>query len=152
MSLVQLALDILGAGSNTAARQAGNGVGLAWALTGLLRALPFHARQKRLYLPRDLLNRYGVPLGDLFELRPSSNLARTVAAVAQRAEGHLTAARAQQAKVSRAALPALLPGVLARRHLRVLARSAYNPFAASVQARAPGAAWRLAWVHLSGRF
>ena len=151
-SLVQLALDILGAGSNAAARQAGHGIGVAWSLVGLLRALPFHARQKRLYLPHDLLDDYGVVLGDLFELRASSNLAAVVAVVAQRAEDHLTAARAQQALVPRAALPALLPSVLARRHLKVLARCGHNPFAARVEAPATGAAWRLTWANLRRRY
>jgi len=43
--------------------------GSAWALTGLLRAVPFHARQRRLYLPADRLEEAGVRVGRLFDLK-----------------------------------------------------------------------------------
>lgn len=151
-NLIELALDVLGTGQIDAARIAGRHVGAAWALTGLLRAVPFHARQKRLYLPGDLLQKHKVVVGDLFELRPSEGLAAVVAEVAGRAVGHLDTARAQRAAVPSAALPALLTAVLARRHLRVLAQADYNPFADRVQVQATGAAWRLAWAKLRGRY
>ena len=45
-TLQGLALAILGV-ADDAAEAAARQVGIAWALTGLLRAVPFHARQKR---------------------------------------------------------------------------------------------------------
>src|SRR5690606_28097057 len=53
-ALVQLALAVLGA-ADTASRAAAAELGPAWAYLGLLRALPLHARQKRCYLPADLM-------------------------------------------------------------------------------------------------
>src|SRR3546814_2675343 len=65
-------------------------LGIAWGLTGLLRAVPFHARAKRLYLPVDLLRETGLRIDDLFELRRAPALCdvvRRIAEVARRSEG-----------------------------------------------------------------
>ena len=59
--------------------------GIAWALVGLLRAVPFHARLKRLYLPRELSEAAGLDLGTLFALRASPALAEVVRQVAAHA-------------------------------------------------------------------
>ena len=157
--LVQLALQVLGAprsetqggcemqgGAEAAA--AGRHVGIAWALTGLLRAVPFHAGQKRLYLPRDLGEAAGLKVGDLFELRSTPALRGVVEQVAERAAVHLGEARALGARVPRQALPALLPATLASQSLATLEKAGYDPFDAGVQARLPGRAWRLWWGNL----
>lgn len=111
--LVWLALEALGE-RGAAARAAGRAVGIAYALAGLLRAVPFHARRKRLYLPGDLVAAAGLRVEqELFELRPSPALRRVVAQVADAAARHLATARSRRREVPRAALPALLPAVLA---------------------------------------
>ena len=48
------------------------------ALAGLLRAVPFHARARRLYLPQALLDRHGVGRQDLLELRRPAGLPAVV--------------------------------------------------------------------------
>jgi phytoene synthase len=149
--LTYLALEILGA-RGTEAEAAGRHVGIAWALAGLLRAVPFHARRKRLYLPRDLGAAAGLDLGELYELHPSPALRQVAGQVAERAEEHLRAARALAARVPRQALPALLPATLASRGLATLARAGYDPFDARVQAQSPGRVWRLWWTNLRGRY
>lgn len=149
--LLQLALDILGEHGEPA-RQAARYVGIAYAMAGLLRAIPFHARQKRLYLPGEVIRDAGVGIGDLFELRPSAALNAAVERVAARAQDHLARARALRAQVPRTALPALLPAALAQLHLKALRTSGYDPFAPAVQRNRPGRVWRLAWRSLRGRF
>src|SRR3546814_5731675 len=84
-SLVRLALHVLGA-DDAASREAAGQLGTAWAYLGLLRALPLHARQKRCYLPADLMAETGVDLRDLFELR--STPALTAACNRLRSEEH----------------------------------------------------------------
>src|SRR3546814_2785913 len=74
-SLVRLALHVLGA-DDAASREAAGQLGTAWAYLGLLRALPLHARQKRCYLPADLMAETGVDLRDLFELRSTPAIDR----------------------------------------------------------------------------
>src|SRR5262249_45732366 len=127
--LVLLALEALGV-RGASAGAAGRGVGIAVALAGLLRAVPFHARAKRLYLPADRIEALAIePHRTLFELKGSAALARLVAEVAVAARRHLAAAQALRGVVPKAALPALLPGILARRALAQLERARYDPFA-----------------------
>ena len=167
--LVQLALRVLGAqgretqeGCETQearetqegreAATAGRHVGIAWALVGLLRAVPFHAGQKRLYLPRDLGEAAGLKVGDLFELRSTPALRGVVGQVAERAAAHLGDARALGARVPKQALPALLLATLASQSLATLEKAGYNPFDVGVQAQLPGRAWRLWWGNLRRRY
>ncbi|HXY99323.1 MAG TPA: phytoene/squalene synthase family protein [Stellaceae bacterium] len=150
--LVLLALEVLGE-SGDAAREAGRAIGIAYALSGLLRAVPFHARTRRLYLPRDLVAAAGLEVGrGLFELKPSPALRRVVEGVAARAGTHLAAAQALRPRLSRAALPALLPAVLARADLARLARAGYDPFAPAIARPDPWRSWRLALASLRGRY
>jgi len=58
-SLVLLALEALGV-RGPDAEEAGRGIGIAYALAGLLRAVPFHAGARRLYLPADLIDAAGI--------------------------------------------------------------------------------------------
>jgi phytoene synthase len=154
-SLVLLALEVLGAPEAAAAEavfEAGRHVGIAWALTGLLRAVPFHARQQRLYLPQDRLDDAGVDLGQLYALKGSPELSRVVAEVAAVAKGHLSAARALRPQIPRRALAALLLAKLASRYLAQLERAVHDPFRPAVQSAPPGRLWGLAWARLLGRY
>jgi len=126
--LVLLALEALGVRSEAAA--AGRDVGTAYALAGLLCAVPFHAAARRLYLPADLIAVQGIDIDrTLFALKPAAPLAVIVEAVADRARARLASARAQRRAVPREALPALLPAVLAERALDRLVRARFDPFA-----------------------
>ena len=149
--LVHLALQVLGVEAATA-RAAGAHVGIAWALTGLMHAVPFHAAARRLYLPRELSQAAGLRTGELFELRSSPALCRVVERVAACAREHLGAARALAGQVPRRARPALLCATLAEQGLARLARAGYDPFDTRVRDRPTGHAWRLAWAALRGRY
>ncbi len=141
-ALAELALEVLGRPS-PALREAGQAAGIAWSLTGLLRAVPFHASQRRVYLPADLLNQAGVTPGQLIERGAQAALKPVVIAILDEAERW--SARARNAgKVSRAFLPALLPLSLADLYRRRLAAAGFDPFDARVQQAPPWRAWTLA--------
>ncbi len=132
--LVELSLTVLGV-TEPKALEAGRNVGTAWALVGLLRAIPFHARKRRCYLPDAVIRRAG---GDrasfragLFEGRGGGAVEAAVAEVAGRADALLRAARAHRPAVPRAALAALLPARLASSDLANLARAEFDPFKAA---------------------
>jgi phytoene synthase len=146
-----LALEALGVRDADTA-EAARRVAVATALTGLLRAVPFHARQRRVYLPTAVVEDVAVELGDLFELRPHVGLAKAVERLAGRARAVLGDARALQASVPRPALPALLPAVLASHYLEAMRRAAHDVFDGRVQRRPPWAAWSLAWHAARGRY
>ncbi|RMD61849.1 MAG: squalene/phytoene synthase family protein [Alphaproteobacteria bacterium] len=150
-SLMHLALEILGV-RDEESHTAGHDVGIAWALIGLIRAVPFHARQRRLYLPCELSDAAGLRIADVFELRAPAALGPVAEAIAARAAMHLSDARARRRQVDPAARPALLAATLADSHLATLRRAGYDPFAPAVQQRAPGRIWRLIWAHLRRRY
>lgn len=151
-SLVQLALQLLAeAELSPQAAEQGHHVGVAWALTGLLRAVPFHARARRLYLPADLLAEAGVSATDLLELRRPQGLPAVVRRIAELARAELAAARALP-RPPRRLLPAVLPAVLADLYLERLAAAGYDPFDARVQQVPPLRVVRLMLAQLRGRF
>jgi phytoene synthase len=128
--LNMLFLEVLetGEGSRAAAEEAGRDVGIAWALAGLLRAVPFHAKAGRLYLPKSLLNREGVTKSDVFAGRAPSGLAAVVHEIVDVGRRHLARARGRERSAPGWARPALLPGVLASSYLSGIERVGYNPF------------------------
>jgi phytoene synthase len=138
--LVLLALRVLGA-DGTGER--GVEVGIGYALTGLLRAVPFHARQGRCLLPDAVLLAHGTGRGEVLAMKPSPRVSAAVAEIADRARMLLAPVRVQAA-----AWPALAPAVLARRHLRALRRSGHDVFDPRL-AGEPGAGAVLALVSAS---
>jgi NADH dehydrogenase [ubiquinone] 1 alpha subcomplex assembly factor 6 len=153
-ALTWLALEALGGdtGRTPAAIEAGRRLGIAWALTGLLRAVPYHARQRQLHLPMDLLVRHEVRAEDLLELRKPAGLQAVVREIAGEAASRLEAARQAARGLPRVLLPALLPGALAGLYLKRLERAGFDPYAESVQSAPPGRIWRLALRNFMGRF
>jgi NADH dehydrogenase [ubiquinone] 1 alpha subcomplex assembly factor 6 len=150
--LIWLALEVLGE-RGEAALAAGRAVGLAYGLAGLLRAVPFHALAKRLYLPQDLCAAAGLRVErELFELRSTPELRQVVAQVAAAAARHLGEARSLRRALPRTALPALLPAVLAGADLARLRRAGYDPFAPRVGASNPWRSWRLTVAALTARY
>lgn len=148
--LAGLALAVLGARSG-AERAAGRHVGIAWALIGLLRSVPFLARQGRLALPLDRLAAHGVHSREVLAGKGSPGLAETVAEVAARAARHLARARENRREVGRRALPVLLLGVQAERYAAALARAGHDPFAVRLPPPGTGGP-RMTLAALTGRY
>jgi NADH dehydrogenase [ubiquinone] 1 alpha subcomplex assembly factor 6 len=150
-TLVGLALEALGV-REPAAFAAGRHVGIAYALAGLLRAIPFRAGTRRPIIPADLAVRAGLD-PHRHPMPPGSGaLCAAVALIAAAAVGHLREARGRCHAVPRAALPALLPAVIAERSLRRLERAGHDPFDAALAHPDPLQSWRLASAALRHRF
>lgn len=151
-SLVLLALEVLDV-RDADSVTVGQAVGIAYALAGLLAAVPFHARMKRCYLPQDIIESYAIDLErTLFELKPSPALAETVQEIASLARYHLDVARSYRDKIPREAVPALLPAVLALRRLNRLARVGHNVFDPRWLKPDGLQSLRLAWAAMLGRY
>ena len=150
-SVAALSLACLGI-AQPRALQAGRHVGIALALTGLLRAMPFHAAQQRAYLPADRLEAAGVSLQALFEGRPPVALAVVVAGVAAEARRHLRLARRLRVGIPRLALPALLPATLLDGYLSRLARQKYDVYSPRIDLPPLARQLRLAWKASIRRF
>jgi len=144
--LIDLQLEILGVEA-PAAFEAARPVGVAWGLIGLVRALPFHVRHGRVYLPADLMAAAGVDQAALKGGKGSSATATVVRQMTERAEALLVQARAL--KVPRTAVPALLLAAPGRLYLRRLASAAHDPFDPRIQAPDPWAVPRLVVARLA---
>ncbi|MBP2316017.1 phytoene/squalene synthase family protein [Azospirillum soli] len=149
--LIHLALEVLGV-RDEAAQRAGRHVGIAYALTGILRAVPFHARHHRQLLPDDRMRAHGAKPGDLFELRSTPELRPVIRDVGEAAREHLSQARALRREVPKAALPALLPAVLADTYLDVIAKEGHDVFAPRVMMPNPFRQAKLGWAAVRGRY
>lgn len=142
-ALISEALGAAGPEALAAADHAGR----AWGLAGLLRAVPYHASRRRLFLPRGLLEAAGVTPERVFSAPPPA-LGAAVAPVVEAARSHLRAARARAA----AAPPAvMLPLVLAEIWLDRLERRGLDVFAPGLEPSALARPLRLAWAALRAR-
>jgi NADH dehydrogenase [ubiquinone] 1 alpha subcomplex assembly factor 6 len=149
--LTALSLICLGARQARALR-AGRHIGIAYALTGLLRAVPFHAAQQRLYLPQDRLNAAGVSVQALFDGKRQAALPVVVAGIAAEARRHLRTARRLRVGIPRTALPALLPATLLDGYLARLARQKYDVYSPKIDLPPLARQLRLAWKASMRRF
>jgi 15-cis-phytoene synthase len=113
--------------------------GIAYAIVGLLRALPLHAARRQLYVPAEILDPHQVRTEDLFAGRSEPGLNAALAELRNLARQHLAAASNHMVELPKAALPAFLPLALVRPSLARLQRS--DPFAP-----AEIAPWRRQWL------
>ncbi|CAK0750239.1 NADH dehydrogenase (ubiquinone) 1 alpha subcomplex assembly factor 6 [uncultured Gammaproteobacteria bacterium] len=143
-ALVQLALEVL-AVRDEPTRAAGEAVGTAWSLTGLLRAVPFHAHQRRLYLPQRLMAQHGVESAQVFAGTRAPGLAAVVREIADTARAQLSQARSLRHAVPQAATPVLALATLADRYLNRLDRAGYDPFHPALHSPLPFRLPHLLW-------
>jgi phytoene synthase len=120
-AVMRLAARILAGDPAPGIEQGLRDAGLAYGLTGLLRALPFHSTRHKLYLPLDLLSALDLTPEAFFHLaKNDSRLQAAVRQVSLKARDAFLAAR--QAPKPGAALAAMLPASLVPVYLRKLAR------------------------------
>jgi len=139
-----LALAFQLAGAPAADPEAARLAGTAWSLTGLLRAVPFHARQRRLYLPADVLAAHGVRIQRLMDLKPGEGFTDAVRTVGAQARELLRDLPPRISTVPKAARSPALLASLSRYYLRDLERCDWDPFVLEQRPARPLIAARLA--------
>jgi phytoene synthase len=125
--IIALAGDTLGAGregDDALFRHAG----LAYAITGLLKAFPVHAARGQIYVPIDILERHGADRRQVLSGRATTELRAALAELRLIARGHLGEAHARMDAVPSALVPALLPSASLRAALARMERPSYDPF------------------------
>jgi len=148
--LIQLALEVLDA-ATPRAQEAATEIGIAYALAGLIRAMPAHLAAGHVMIPDDIAAATGLDRSRYAARSASPMLRRSVAMLAGAATRRLAAARAMRRDLPRAALPALLPALVAERALKRLERAGFDPFAGA-GLRDPLQSWRLTYAALRRRF
>ncbi len=141
-ALIRLGSLILAGGADPGAAEAAGHAGVAYAVTGLLRAFPWHAMRGQVYVPGDCLSRHGATRDDVVSGRggPGVNAAlRDMQALARR---HLEATRRLRGTIPPAIVPAFLPVALVEGYLSAMEKSAYDPYTSVIQSPQ----WRRQWI------
>jgi phytoene synthase len=125
--LLAIAMQIAGAATTADTAEIARLAGTGWALTGLLRAVPFHARQHRLYLPADMLDQAGVRVSRLFDLKPEAGFNGVVRAVGEQARANFAAARKLLRTIPKAGRSPALLIELGQLYLSDLRQADWNP-------------------------
>ena len=140
-SLFQLAAIVLAGGQDAGTAVAAGHAGVAYAFTGLLRALPRHASRRQSYLPEAMVVARSVDKEAMFAGRATPELRRLLADLRTIVRQHLTEAEREIADVDPVVKPAFLPLAVVRPYLDRMDRKDYDPFA-GVEI----APWRRQWI------
>jgi 15-cis-phytoene synthase len=143
--IFELAAKILD-GSDAVVSSLARHAGIAYALAEQLRLFPRHAARRQLFVPLDILQRYGANAEDVFAGKSTPQLRATLAEMRLHIRGHLTAADDLLLMAPASVLPAFLPIALVRPLLKQMERRGYDPFGSIdvPQWRRQWALWRAA--------
>lgn len=147
-SLIQLSSIILNDGKDPGTADAAGHAGVAFAITGLLRAFPLHARQGQLYMPVDILARHGVVREDIVSGRGGPGLKGALADMRAIARRHLDQVKTLRATIPTAAEPAFRVLALVEPYLKAMEKREYDPLHTPVDLPQ----WRKIWALWRGLF
>jgi len=118
---------LTGAAASGAATSAGYG-GVAYALTGLMRAFSFHRARGQVYLPCDQLERNGVTPQAVLADEEREAVSATLAGLRNTTRRHLDLARKSAGEIPPEARSAFLPLTLVEPCLNLMDVPAYDPY------------------------
>jgi phytoene synthase len=139
-ALAAACASVPGATIEPAASQAG----LAYGLTGLMRALPVHASSGRVFLPADALRRHGTSPEAVLAGRTEPGLRVVLEDLRDQARAALDDARRHVAKLDRRAQAAFLPLSLVEPYLAELERRGRDPLREIADINPLNRLWRMA--------
>ena len=122
-------------------------IGTTWGLTGLLRALPYQAAQRRVYLPRDILRASGLTADDIIERR---NPTAMTAAITQMVS-LIERSRPDPIHVPRVVRPAVAYAAVIGPYLRRLQRAGQNVYASDLELSRLGGQMRIFRSAMTGK-
>jgi phytoene synthase len=125
-TLFALSAWILG-GRDSVVEAAAQAAGLAYGLTGLMRALPVHAASGRVYLPADALGRHGATPEEVLAGKTTQGLQEALVEFRATARAALGEAERHIAKLGASARTAFLPLSLVRPYLAALEKDGHDP-------------------------
>ncbi len=106
--------------------KAARAAGTAWALTGLLRAVGFHASMNKMYLPEDEMAALGLGPDDIYRGEFTDELRGVLKQIGTAARAQLQWARELSKSAKKRQMPALLPAALAANYLKHMEAKHYD--------------------------
>ncbi|KAJ1964931.1 hypothetical protein IWQ62_002790 [Dispira parvispora] len=137
-TLLYLQLECLGIRDVEADHTASH-LGKAIGITTLLRATPYNASKRLVYLPQDILAKHRVSEEDLCRQRNPQSLSDAVFEISTRAHDHILTAQGHLAELQPMAFTALLVAVPYYHVLKTLEQNHFDVFSPQLQ-RTP---WRM---------
>jgi 15-cis-phytoene synthase len=134
-ALFRLATIILAKGEDPGSADAAGHAGVAYALTGLLRAFPWHARRGQVFLPASLLQAVGLDREDIASGADSDKLRAVLGEMRTRARDHLAKARALKSGMRADINAAFLPLAMVERYLSPMETATYHPYKTIIDAQ-----------------
>jgi 15-cis-phytoene synthase len=140
--LMQLACLILGGNASSHTADVAGHAGVAYALTGVLRNFLLHCARGQMYLPIDVLARYGLTPQDVFSRMQPQALAQVFQELRGLAKEHLAFAQKALAHLDSEQRAAFLPLALVEPALERLEKNSARPYDALPER----AQWRKQWT------
>jgi phytoene synthase len=141
-ALIRLSALVLGGGRDPGGADAAGHGGVAFAIAGLLRAIPWHAARGQCYVPLEVLTRHGVTRADAISGKSTPGLLAALSELRAVARQRLVAAKADIKSVTSAASSAFLPVALVEPYLRRMEARSYDPFQTHIDLPQ----WRRQWI------
>lgn len=135
--LFQLAAAIIDKKSGTELSATAAEGGTAYAMTGLMRALPWHATTGQVFLPKDLLDRHGVIVEAVQAGLASPSLLSALEELRGVVRGHLAKFQTASNGKTGAIAAVFLPVNLCTPYLKLMDKSSYAPFESMI--------WQAQW-------
>ncbi|MEL7527554.1 MAG: phytoene/squalene synthase family protein [Pseudomonadota bacterium] len=125
--VIQLACLILNKGADPNTSTAAGHAGVAYALTGLMRALPWHASRRQMFLPRDVCERHALDPETVFRGETTPQLQAVLKEMRDHVRHHLNRVRNAASTVPGSCGNAFLPLVLVEPYLKKLETQVTDP-------------------------
>ncbi|MES0882147.1 phytoene/squalene synthase family protein [Roseibium sp. SCP14] len=125
--LIQLACLILNDGEDPGTATVSGHAGVAYGMTGLMRALPWHAARHQMYVPKDVLDRHNVDTATVFRGETTPELRAALKEMQEHVHHHLGRVRQAADDVPARCLPAFLPVFLIKSFLEKLGDEGFDP-------------------------
>jgi len=151
-SLIQMASLILSPDRGALAANAAGHAGVAYGITGLLRALPLHRARGQCYVPVSLLARHGITAAHVLLGRNGEAIAVTLREMRLLARRHLMEARERGGALPEEVLPAFLPVSVCDLYLKRLERLGARAMKRVADVSQIRRQWRMLWYAMNGRF
>jgi phytoene synthase len=140
--LFRLASLVLARGGDPGGVDCAGHAGVAYAITGLLRAFAWTCARGQMYVPGDLIARHGLSAQAMLQGPASEAIGAVLAETRALARHHLMQTRRLIDAVQPEAAVAFLPVCLVERYLGLMESSAYDPYRTRIELPQ----WRRQWI------
>ncbi len=103
-------------------------MGLVWGLIGSMRTIRYHISLKKLSLPQDMMDQYGVGKRDIFGQMENENINKLIKDLCQSAKQYLDQLAQDKKQIEPEIRSLFLLSALSRSYLNMIKKAGYNPF------------------------